>query len=147
MPLSWARRIAARLRGLPPRPRGSRGKGYDWERTAERALVEEGYRILARNFATRAGEIDFVAEEHGILCFIEVKGRSGERFGSPAEAVTAEKRRRIFRAAEQYLQRRRGRRPKCRFDVVSLLEKAGEEARVEILRDAFQGPVGGRRST
>lgn len=145
MPLSWARRIAARLRGLPSRPRGSRGAGYDWERAAEKALSAEGYRILARNFRTRAGEIDFVAEENGVLCFVEVKGRSGEGFGSPAEAVTAEKQRRIFRAAELYLQRRRGRRPKCRFDVVSVLEKTGEEARLEILRDAFQGPVGVRR--
>jgi putative endonuclease len=145
MPLSWARRIAARLRGLPVRPRGSRGAGYDWERAAEKALGAEGYRVLARNFRTRAGEIDFVAEEKGLLCFIEVKGRSGEGFGPPAEAVTAEKRRRIFHAAEVYLQRRRGRRPTCRFDVASILEAPGAEPKIEIMRDAFRGPVARRR--
>jgi putative endonuclease len=145
MPLSWARRIASRLRGLPSRPRGARGAGYDWERVAEKALAEQGFRILARNFRTRAGEIDFVAEENGILCFIEVKGRSGDAFGAPAEAVTAEKQRRIFRAAEIYLGRRRGRRPICRFDVVSILCKDGGEGTLEILRDAFRGPVARRR--
>lgn len=145
MPLSWARRIAARLRGLPPRPGGSRGAGYDWERAAEKALGAQGYRILARNFRTRSGEIDFVAEDNGILCFIEVKGRSGEGFGPPAEAVTAEKQRRIFRAAELYLRSKRGRRPVCRFDVVAILEKEAEEPKIEILRDAFRGPAARRR--
>jgi putative endonuclease len=145
MPLSWARRLASRRAGLPERPRGSRGAGYDWERTAEKALRSAGYAILARNFRARSGEIDFVAEENGVLCFIEVKGRSGEGFGLPAEAVTAEKRRRIFRTAESYLQRRTGEPPVCRFDVVAILEKKGEEPRIEILRDAFQGPVEGRK--
>ncbi|HTO88380.1 MAG TPA: YraN family protein [Thermoanaerobaculia bacterium] len=142
MPLSWARRIAARLRGLPARPAGSRGAGYDWERTAEKALGAEGYRILARNFRTRRGEIDFVAEDNGVLCFVEVKGRSGRGFGPPAAAVTAEKQRRIIRAAEIYLRRRRGRRPVCRFDVVSILEEEAREPEIEILRDAFRGPTG-----
>jgi len=140
MPLSWARRIAARLRGLPARPAGSRGAGYDWERVAEKALGTEGYRILARNFRTRRGEIDFVAEDNGVLCFVEVKGRSGERFGPPAAAVTEEKQRRIQRAAEVYLRRRRGRRPVCRFDVVSILEKEAREPEIQILRDAFRVP-------
>jgi putative endonuclease len=145
MPLDWARRLAARLAGLPQRPGGSRGAGYDWERLAERRLARDGYRILERNFRARSGEIDFVAEENGVLCFIEVKGRSGEGFGLPAEAVTEEKRRRIFRAAEEYLQKRRGEGRACRFDVVSILEKPGEEPRVKILRDAFEGPVEQRR--
>ena len=143
--MSWARRIAARLRGLPSRPRGSRGAGYDWERVAEKTLTARGFKILARNFRTRAGEIDFVAEENGVLCFIEVKGRSGDAFGTPAEAVTAEKQRRIFRAAESYLRRCQGRRPTCRFDVVSILGKDGDEPAIEILRDAFRGPVTRRR--
>jgi len=145
IPMSWARRIAERLRGLPPRPGGSRGVGYDWERAAEKALEAEGYRILSRNFRTRMGEIDFVAEDRGTLCFIEVKGRSGESFGSPAAAVTAEKQRRIFRAAEAYLAARNATPPACRFDVVAILEKPEEKPSIEILRDAFQGPVARRR--
>jgi putative endonuclease len=142
--LSWARRIAARLRGLPARPAGLRGAGYDWERAAEKALRAAGYEIVARNFTTRAGEIDLVAREGTVLCFVEVKGRGGTGFGAPEEAVTLEKQRRIFRAAQAYLARQRGRRPVCRFDVVAILET--ERGRnVEILRDAFRGPIARRR--
>src|SRR5262245_31114000 len=107
MPLDWARRIAARLRGLPERPGGRRGVGHDWERDAERALVAEHYRIVERNYRTRDGEIDLIAEDGGVLCFVEVKGRRSGAFGSPAEAVTLEKQRRIARAAEVYLARSR----------------------------------------
>jgi putative endonuclease len=141
MPLTWARRIAARLRGAPARPRGSRGAGYDWERAAERALRAAGYEILTRNFSTRSGEIDLVAREGPVLCFVEVKGRTGTGFGLPAEAVTLEKRRRIFRAAQAYVAQTREPAPVCRFDVVSILESDDGGRTVEILRDAFRGPL------
>jgi putative endonuclease len=137
-------RIAGWISAVPRRPAGLRGKGWDWERTAERALVDAGYRILDRNFRAAAGELDLVAEEKGVVCFVEVKGRSGPGFGLPEESVTAEKRRRIFRAAEAWLKRRRREGAHCRFDVVSILETS-DARKVEILRDAFQGPVIGRR--
>jgi putative endonuclease len=111
---------------------------------AERRLTAAGYRILDRNFRTRSGELDFVAEEDGVVCFVEVKGRRGKGFGLPAEAVTGEKRRRIFRTAEAWLARERRGDVPCRFDVVSILDANGTP-RVEILRDAFQGPSGPRR--
>ena len=122
------------------RYRGTRGQGQDWEDVARRKLEAAGYRILESNFRTRAGEIDFVARDGDTLCFIEVKGRRSTRFGSPAEAVTMEKRRRIHRAAEAYLQRRRLSQAVCRFDVVSIREGV-ENAGVEILRSAFEGPL------
>ena len=137
-------RIAGWMSGLPRRPRGSRGAGWDWERVAERALVDAGYRILDRNFRAAAGELDFVAEENGVVCFVEVKGRSGIGFGSPEEAITAEKQRRIFRAAQMWLLRRKRERAPCRFDVVSILD-GSEGRKVDVLRDAFAGPVGPRR--
>jgi putative endonuclease len=136
-------RIAGWMSGLPRRPGGSRGAGWDWERVAERALVEAGYRILDRNFRATSGEIDFVAEESGVVCFVEVKGRRGVLYGSPEEAVTAEKQRRIFRAAEMWLSRRKRESARCRFDVVSILD-GSEGRKVELLRDAFEGPVGPR---
>lgn len=139
-PRSLIERLGRYFSGLGPRPRGTRGRGADWERLAEKELASAGYRILTRNFRTRAGEIDFVAEQAGVLCFIEVKGRGGKGFGLPEEAVNAEKQRRIFRAAEAYLRRaHRARRGRCRFDVVSILDAEGEK-RIEIFRDAFQGP-------
>ncbi|MDQ5872185.1 MAG: YraN family protein [Acidobacteriota bacterium] len=128
----------------PPRPGGLRGVGDDWERLAERHLKDAGFRVIERNFRAKPGEVDLVAEENGVICFVEVKGRRGEGFGSPAEAVTAEKQRRIFRAAEAWLARERRGEARCRFDVVSIRETA-DGPEVEILRDAFRGPPARRR--
>ncbi len=143
-PASLLDRIVRYLTGRRGRLRGTRGAGEEWERVAEKELTAAGYKILARNFRTRSGEIDFVAEEKGVLCFIEVKGRGGSGFGLPGEAVTHEKQRRIHRAAQAYLLRRRRRRVPCRFDVVAILESGGRR-RVEILRGAFEGPPRPRR--
>ena len=51
-------------------------------------LKKQGYKILARNFHSRWGEIDIVAQEGATLCFVEVKSRYSDRFGSPEEAIT-----------------------------------------------------------
>lgn len=137
-------RLVAWLSRRPSRYRGSRGVGQEWERLAEKKLKAAGYRVLERNFRTRVGELDFVAEQEGVLCFIEVKGRRGVGFGAPEEAVTGEKQRRIFRAAQAYLQRRRKGSVPCRFDVVAILEEKSQTD-IRILRDAFQGPPPPRR--
>src|SRR2546427_4400242 len=118
---------------------GLRGVGQEWESLAEKRLKAAGYKIRARNFRTKVGEIDFVAEEGNVLCFIEVKGRHTLRFGAPEEAVNAEKQRRIFRAAQAYLQRERLEDAPCRFDVVAIFD-GGADPNVTILRDAFAGP-------
>jgi putative endonuclease len=143
-PRSVLDRLVRWASGRPPRPGGLRGAGDDWERLAEKRLTAAGYRILARNFRTRSGELDFVAEENGVLCFIEVKGRRGTGFGLPSEAVTGEKRRRIFRTAEAWLARERRENVPCRFDVVAILP-GDDGPQVEILRDAFRGPTTRRR--
>jgi putative endonuclease len=113
--------------------------GQEWENLAEKHLKNAGYRIRARNFRAKVGEIDFIAEDGNVLCFIEVKGRHTLRFGAPEEAVNAEKQRRIFRAAQAYLQRERLEDAPCRFDVVAILD-GGAHPSVTILRDAFAGP-------
>jgi len=132
-------RVLSLFSGRPPRMRGLRGVGQEWESVAEKRLKEAGYRIRARNFRTKVGEIDFVAEDGGVLCFIEVKGRHSTRFGIPEDAVNAEKQRRIFRAAQAYLQRERLENTPCRFDVVAIFQD-GTAPNVTILRDAFVGP-------
>jgi putative endonuclease len=120
------------------RYRGLRGAGEAWEKLAARELSRAGYDILARNYRTKAGEIDLVAREGRTLCFVEVKGRRSVAYGTAAEAVDLEKQRRIWNAAQLYLQRERI-RPTCRFDVVTI-DASGEKPRVEILRAAFEGP-------
>jgi putative endonuclease len=141
---AWSRLLGSRS----PRYRGSRGVGQRWEAVARRRLQACGYTVRERNFRGRLGEIDIVAEEAGVLCFVEVKGRSGAGFGAPEEAVTLEKQRRIARVALEYLRRRRlADSTPCRFDVVSIVDRGGGEPRVEIHRDAFPLPerLGTRR--
>ena len=59
-----------------------------------------GWRILARRYATPAGEIDIVARRGTLIAFIEVKHRK-ERQGA-LEAISARQRRRIENAATIY---------------------------------------------
>ena len=134
-----------RSRAIERRFRGTRGVGDRGEELAVAALKREGYRIVERNFRTPAGEVDVVAEESGTLCFVEVKWRRGIDRGHPAEAVTAEKQRRIARAAQWYLARRRAAEPPCRFDVVAIVAPDGSPPEIEIVRDAFRGPFPARR--
>ncbi|MDL9979962.1 YraN family protein [Microbacterium candidum] len=59
-------------------------------------LRAAGYRILDRNWRTRGGEIDIVAERGGVIAVVEVKTRSGDLFGDPLEAIDARKRARLW---------------------------------------------------
>lgn len=78
-------------------------------------------------------ELDLVARRGGVLVFCEVKSKSGDRFGRPAEMVTLEKQRRIRIAAELWLRGHRDCRSlRMRFDVIA--ERAG---RLEHLANAF----------
>lgn len=104
------------------------------EEQAVRFLQKKGVRILERNFQDRNGEIDLIAEEDGVLLFIEVKYRRSSRYGEPEEAVTVEKQRKISRTALYYLHRtQEGRQTPMRFDVISVTDKS-----IRWIRDAFQ---------
>ena len=77
--------------------------GDHGEDFAAHMLEDAGYQILDRNYRTRVGEIDIIAIKDGVLHFIEVKTRTADDFGYPADAVTEEKQRSIRRSAECYL--------------------------------------------
>ncbi len=135
---------ALRLKEDPPvysaAPPGQAGLGRRGEETAGRHLVSLGYRILERRYRTRAGEIDFVAQDGDTLVFVEVKTRSSLACGRPSEAVDGRKRGRIARAASLYLAHRGGPDVSCRFDVVEVLEQPGAAPRIQLIRDAFEAP-------
>ena len=107
------------------------GTAYE-ERAAEH-LRDLGYRILERNFRCRLGEIDLIAEEAGVLVFLEVKYRKSSQFGNPADAVTPAKQKTICRVADFYrMSRGISESRSCRFDVAAFL---GEK--VQVYKDAF----------
>lgn len=109
--------------------------GRQAEETAVRYLRSQGYRILGRNIRAKFGEIDVVAREGPTLCFVEVKARSSIRYGWPEESVTWEKRRRLIRLAQGYLQRARWTGP-VRFDMVSVLGHPPQ--RIRLIKGAFE---------
>jgi putative endonuclease len=110
---------------------GARG-----EALAEKYLKGAGYRILARNYRCRYGEIDLIAEEGGNLVFVEVKTRSGSGFGHPLEAVDRHKRGQLSRAARRYLEETGAGERFCRFDVVAVC--LGGKPQMELVRNAFE---------
>ena len=89
-------------------------------------LASKGYRILARNYKTKVGETDVIAERDGLLCFIEVKTRSSLAFGLPGEAVDSRRRARLRRCAEWFINERGLQGAGVRFDVVEILTSGGE---------------------
>jgi putative endonuclease len=92
-----------------------------------------GYEVVARNWRCSEGEIDLIARRGRTLVFCEVKTRSSEAFGSPAEAVGRVKQARLRRLAARFLDQDVSRRPSLiRFDVAAVLR--GE---VEIIEAAF----------
>ena len=108
------------------------------EALAGKILKKKGYKILKRNYVSKYGEIDIVAYDSGIICFVEVKTRQSENYGPPELAVTKEKRKRIVRTALNYLTINNIEDTDCRFDVVSILYKEDvNKPDIELLESAF----------
>ncbi len=97
------------------RRRGNLGEDF-----AAAWLEEQGYRILARNFLTKMGELDIVAKKDGVVSVVEVKARAEGCLYPPREAVTAAKRRKICKAAVLYIMET-GEKAKIRFDVFEVI--------------------------
>jgi putative endonuclease len=92
--------------------------------------------VLARNHATRRGEVDLVCRDGDVLCFVEVRSRAAGAAASPEESVTRRKARRVVAAATDWAMRHGGLDRAIRFDVVSVRTGPGEP-RVEHYPAAF----------
>jgi putative endonuclease len=106
--------------------------GAEKERLARAFLERQGLRLVTGNYRCRRGEIDLVMRDGGVLVFVEVRYRSTDLFGTPAETVGMRKQRRLVAAAAHYLQRHCSSLP-CRFDVLAI----GDQGRIDWIRDAF----------
>ena len=120
------------------RAEGKKTAGDQGEAFAARYLSERGYRILARQWRCRFGELDIVCRSPGgVLCFVEVKRRGGGSIGLPREFVDARKQARLRKAAALYLAAHGGDEVFARFDVAEVYEEENGALRVEYLEDAF----------
>ena len=97
-------------------------KGAQGEQQALSYVKKLGYKILEKNFTTKIGEIDIIAQDKNSLVFIEVKNRSSKKFGRPSEAVNNHKQYKIKQVAQLYLQKIKKTSSFCRFDVLEVLD-------------------------
>lgn len=98
-----------------------RAYGAAGEARAAAWYVERGYEVVERNWRCSEGELDLVVRRGADLVFVEVKARRTDRFGTPAEAVTPAKQRRLRRLASRYLEITGVHPSSLRFDVVAIL--------------------------
>jgi putative endonuclease len=106
--------------------------GASGERLAAAWYETNGYEVVARNWRCRQGELDLVLRKGRQLVFCEVKTRTSDAFGIPAEAVTRTKQRRIRVLASRFLDEMPFRAAGIRFDVASVML-----GRVEVIEGAF----------
>lgn len=103
-----------------PKRIGAYRRGHRGEWLASMALMVKGYRIVARRYKTKLGEIDLIARRGDLIAVVEVKARP--TLASAMEAIGRESAWRIEGAADMWLARQRD-YPKLsvRFDMVAVL--------------------------
>ena len=113
--------------------------GYDHRRLGvygeDRVLrwyLDRDHRLLERNWRCADGEIDLILERDDCVVFCEVKTRSSNRFGTPAEAVGRDKQRRLRHLAVLWLAGSGRRFDHIRFDVAAVTS-----GRIQVVEGAF----------
>ena len=95
--------------------------GENGEKQAVTHLKKSGFKVIERNLHTPFGEVDIVAKRGDVFVFCEVKTRTSDAYGSPAEAVNRDRRQRYIRAAEYYM-KEIGPDVTVRFDVIEVTQ-------------------------
>ena len=114
---------------MEPRKIGIKG-----EKLARNYLVDEGYKILDRNFRYKRGEIDIIAQRNDLLVFVEVKARTNTHFGLPETFVSDKQAAQIVEVADHYIDQTGWNGP-IRFDIISIILKTTPE--ITYFKDAF----------
>jgi putative endonuclease len=112
-------------------------RGKLGEHAAKKFLRRQGLKFLTANFRSARGEIDLIFRDGDCLAFVEVKTRSSEDWTRPAAAVDATRRRRLSRAALDYLRLLKNPPVKIRFDIVEVLLADGEVCEIRHLPNTF----------
>jgi putative endonuclease len=108
--------------------------GRHGEQLAASFLAEAGLKLLGQNWRCREGEIDIIALDGRTLVICEVKTRSGTGFGTPLEAITRQKARRLRRLAVAWAAQSGSFYAEIRIDVVGVLAARSGEFSIEHVR-------------
>jgi putative endonuclease len=107
------------------------------EKAAADLLKRRGYEVVGSGFRARRGELDLICRRGAELVIVEVKTRTDDSFGTPAEAVGQRKRRALMAAAAEYRALAHWRGP-IRYAIVGLTVKTDGAFDAELIEDAFQ---------
>ncbi len=111
----------------------TRKKGATGEDQAVDYLLSNGYTIITRNYQSRKGEIDCIAESpDGTLVFIEVKAGQGTSSGHPFYWINKSKQKKIVSMAKLYFYEHGILSKPCRFDAIAIVK-----GKIEHLKNAF----------
>lgn len=106
------------------------------ERLAARFLQERGYRIHDTNVRVGNGELDIIAYQGEVLCFVEVRSFANPEHGDPLETITPLKIRHLIAAARGYLEQVPEPWPPMRFDAVGVV--LTKPPRIQLVQNAFE---------
>lgn len=114
-------------------------RGRQAENMAALYLQNQGYRILARNWRCRTGELDLIVTTEEQIVIVEVRSRSGYAlaYGFPSESITPRKIRKVRDTAAVYLLQADKQTATVRFDVITVLYPGDGEPQLEHLKAAF----------
>lgn len=121
--------------------KGKRILGAMGEKAAADFLVKNKYKIIEMNFKTKIGEIDIIARDKEYIVFIEVKTRSGTKYGLPCQAVDFRKQNVIGKVSAMYLANKGLNNQNCRFDVIEVYSNGYDINNICHIKDAFQPKV------
>ncbi len=99
-------------------------------------LAENGCQILERNYRAKKLEIDIIVKDKSEMVFVEVKSRGPEFVINPKDAINISKQRKLFEAAEAYLDTRKCDLP-VRFDIVEVYFSK-YKPKIQWIKDAFR---------
>jgi len=101
-------------------------KGKQGEELAVKYLLNQGYKILERNFRySRFGEIDIIAMKDSHISFVEVKSRKNSKFGHPLEAISPQKIEKIIMSMRYFLSQTKIPHKTYGIEAISILSDSG----------------------
>ncbi|MBD3231989.1 YraN family protein [Candidatus Dependentiae bacterium] len=110
--------------------------GIDGEIIVAQFLIKKNFKIIDKNYRTKLGEIDLIAQKNDTICFIEVKTRKKSYFPI-SNVITWAKQQKIIKAAQLFIIENKIKDKVCRFDVATVIV-SGYKFDIEYLKNAFQ---------
>lgn len=120
-------------------PATALGRGAWGEEQAEAYLVARGWRVVARNWRCKLGEIDLIMDDRrdNTRVFVEVKLRQPTQFGGGADVIANQKQRKLIKTAKYY-QVNQGYWGNVRFDAIIITVQAEQKPKIEHIENAFE---------